>query len=719
MEVYQADLRCEFCGKDFEKRNILKRHLREKHFCGNVYKCNMCAVSFVRKERLIRHLKSVHFDIKFHCAECGMKFVEKYKHNYHMVHSHGYAYCADCKVAYKSVRHSRASHTLEKKNFPVPRRKKRRRRLPQSLRNISISINNSNIRMSENNINVEMKLGEELSLISGDGFGRPGRLSAAQSSLDLTRAREYPSPDGSVLASSSRGLVEVPLRGHVCNNFVIYYKCFLANCQGNKTYNRLNFFIRHLQLEHQISDFKKVKEIIENSTYEKRKTRKKSRIRAKTLEGASDRRQSSFREFGSFRRGFSTQPQFPDPRRAIRRGLRPASKSEPGGHGLSAEDSGLERSTDRGSELSSESQRSDKRGYEQQINPLRARYLSPYDQHSYANPENESKGSLQLKELMHNINIMCMMENNYRKFFSQKKDIGGSIVSRGLEKNDIVLGKRGRPSKSSAQTPCIIPEKMMGSYLASMQSTRDTLRGLKKARIPKPRYRKKRRLGRISESHSREPSLAHPREPPQRPASSSAHAKPAPAPKPRETRKKCPVYADEMFMEVMYLWQKQSTQTPLFYIKRSSVFEQVGERLVCFPGKRHFTRRTAVRLDSSVYVGGPSEFELLKLEKKLARRGKKLRPRNDVHYNFGTFIKTPGRAGARSERLSSAKRPHSEAARIRRRKKKRAKRREGSVDARGRTSHSFCENCGKDFGSFLEFLHHVQTVHQKNVEEVI
>jgi hypothetical protein len=52
-------------------------------------------------------------------------------------------------------------------------------------------------------------------------------------------------------------------------------------------YNRLNFFIRHLQLEHQISDFTKVKEIIENSTFEKRKSKKKSRIRAKTLEGVA------------------------------------------------------------------------------------------------------------------------------------------------------------------------------------------------------------------------------------------------------------------------------------------------------------------------------------------------------------------------------------------------------------------------------------------------
>ena len=180
MDIYQNELRCEFCNKDFEKRNILKRHLREKHFCGNVYKCNMCAVSFVRKERLIRHLKSVHFDIKFHCIECGMKFVEKYKHNYHMVHAHGYSYCADCKVAYKAYKPLESvakGYSLKDQNFSgkfgYPRKSKNKRSLKNITKNISISINNSNIRMHENNINVEMKLGNANA--NRDQFSRPGR----------------------------------------------------------------------------------------------------------------------------------------------------------------------------------------------------------------------------------------------------------------------------------------------------------------------------------------------------------------------------------------------------------------------------------------------------------------------------------------------------------------------------------------------------------------
>lgn len=112
-------------------------------------------------------------------------------------------------------------------------------------------------------------------------------------SLDLTRNDDESCSNTSIdikpsSSSNSTNGNSQNYSGHVCNNFVIYYKCYVSDCQGSKMYNRLNFFVRHLQLDHQISDFKKVKEIIENSTFEKRKTKKKSRIRAKTLEGLVD-----------------------------------------------------------------------------------------------------------------------------------------------------------------------------------------------------------------------------------------------------------------------------------------------------------------------------------------------------------------------------------------------------------------------------------------------
>ena len=190
MEIFQRSLRCQFCNQDFERRNILKRHLREKHFCGNVYKCNMCTVSFVRKERLIRHLKSVHFDLKYECEECNMKFVEKYKHNYHLVHCHGYAYCANCKVAYRTLKPLDKSHIKEEDN------------------------SDSKTNCNDNE--------------------------------------------------------------HVCHNYINFYKCSLGNCRSKKIYNRLNFYIRHLQLEHDLTEFQDIKDNIDQNTYETRKTKRRS-----------------------------------------------------------------------------------------------------------------------------------------------------------------------------------------------------------------------------------------------------------------------------------------------------------------------------------------------------------------------------------------------------------------------------------------------------------
>lgn len=140
----------------------------------------MCSVSFVRKERLIRHLKSVHFNLKYHCKECNMKFVEKYKHNYHMVHQHGYSYCAECKVSYPLFKYQRKKSKIKQENQ------------------------------------------------------------------------------------------------HQCQNYSQFYRCFRDECQGGKVYNRLNFFIRHLQLEHNIDDFEKVKQDIVRSTFEIKKSKKPS-----------------------------------------------------------------------------------------------------------------------------------------------------------------------------------------------------------------------------------------------------------------------------------------------------------------------------------------------------------------------------------------------------------------------------------------------------------
>ena len=378
---------------------------------------------------------------------------------------------------------------------------------------------------------------------------------------------------------------------------------------------------------------------------------------------------------------------------------------------------------------------------EHQVPPKRARYLSAYDHHSYSNPENESKGSVQLKELMHNINIMCMMENNYRKFFStQKKDTNSSMVSRCFEKKEIVLGKRGRPSKSTISSQCMVPDNMMGSYLSSMQSTRDSVRSGKRDMTPQS---KKNRQKKGTSTRM----VLYPTDSMLISSMSSSHANFMMTPnakqisknKPKKTRKrvkepkkKCRVQYEEMFMEILYISQKQNTQTPVFLIQRNSIFEQVQDRLVCFKGKTSFSNKIKINMIPHNYIGNQTEFDILKMEKKMNKNGEKLKSRGDAHFNFGTFIEGeyphqinmpefPGSKRSRSSSFFSGKRIRSDHTKSRKKKRKKYKTKKKEIKdiAKGKTNHSFCEYCSKNFESFFEFLHHIQTVHQTNVEDIV
>ena len=466
---------------------------------------------------------------------------------------------------------------------------------------------------------------------------------------------------------------------------------------------------------------------------------------------------------------------------------------------------------------------------EHQIKPHRARYLSPYDHHSYSNPENESKGSLQLKELMHNINIMCMMENNYRKFFSQKKDLNSSIVSRCFEKNEIVLGKRGRPSKSSSHSPCSIPEKVMGSYLSVMQSTRDTLRSAHKSKgsrhsraqvmhraadysssskynantynlnyTANDSYRLGNFNGRtvqqiMNRSHNGNPNglsnlsplgfistsngthlsksmkeyisnqqqyyqeyatapqrdtnfnvlgngilkygasyranINRPKKPKSLLKQKRTQTERSKESKQKEKRNVKPVYFDDILMETLKISQKVETNKNVFRVTRKSVFEKVNERIIAFSGNRLFTQRIAIDLVTHHYIGGLREFDLLQNEQMRIRRGEEIRPRGDMHYNFGIFLSNPkGKrinsnsglnrsfSGNKAKRNSDGK-----GRRKKKRKRERSKRKVsiGSEDLREKKLEHICVDCNMKFDDFVRFLNHIQCVHKTNVEEVL
>jgi hypothetical protein len=323
------------------------------------------------------------------------------------------------------------------------------------------------------------------------------------------------------------------------------------------------------------------------------------------------------------------------------------------------------------------------------------------------------------------------MENNYRKFFSsQNKNQNSSVMSRCFEKNEIVLGKRGRPSKSNSQTPNIIPEKMMGSYLNSMQSTRDSLRMNKQLSVPKPMYKGRSQRKTKMQLSPSESFLST--------SMKISNSKMLMASKPlmkqimskpiqkrKEVKNKCPVYYDEMLMELIYINQKQSNQTPIFLIKRNSVFEQMEKRLICLKGNGLFFKKINVDVGPSSYIGSRAEFDILKAEKIMVKNGQRPRSRGDIHYNYGTFMENENQMplgyqfGIQTNPL--LKRSKSEISKSKTKKKRKYKARSKSPnpDLRDKTNHSFCEHCGKNFSSFFEFLHHVQTVHQKNVEEIV
>ncbi len=68
---------CPLCGVEFRYKNEFKTHELE-HTSGNPNQCHLCGKSFQIKTRLVRHLKNVHYGSRdFLCNLCGKSFKEK------------------------------------------------------------------------------------------------------------------------------------------------------------------------------------------------------------------------------------------------------------------------------------------------------------------------------------------------------------------------------------------------------------------------------------------------------------------------------------------------------------------------------------------------------------------------------------------------------------------------------------------------------------------
>ena len=298
---------CNICKKQFRKKNVLNRHLREKHYQGQVYKCNICKTCFARKERLMRHLKSVHFNIKYGCKICGMQFVEKFKYRFHMVKSHQYTLCKTCKTPFKSKDDD--DHTC-------------------------IVVNKT-------------------------------------------------------------------------------YKCMEQSCKekGGTSYTRLNFFLRHLQTIHGISQFEEIKKIVINSRCQIKKIskihqKKNSQLQYKSVENRK-LEEEQFMYLCSY--AFDQKSQLPN------LGPRDIAIKDFFIQSLIKEENKKETQTSYDENMTQDSKLE---GYQ------------PVDLIS-------SEAGM---ELVNNINILCIMENNSKKL--SKVDNLASKVKKEFGSDEIILGKR-------------------------------------------------------------------------------------------------------------------------------------------------------------------------------------------------------------------------------------------------------------------------------------
>lgn len=65
------------CGKEYNSKYNLKRHLKINHLKAKAGKCNICGREFISVDNLKEH-KFIHMNIKpFECNQCGVKFRNK------------------------------------------------------------------------------------------------------------------------------------------------------------------------------------------------------------------------------------------------------------------------------------------------------------------------------------------------------------------------------------------------------------------------------------------------------------------------------------------------------------------------------------------------------------------------------------------------------------------------------------------------------------------
>ncbi|XP_070495485.1 uncharacterized protein [Chironomus tepperi] len=94
---------CDLCGKNFNNRTLLERHLtithktkspaipaeNESSFMSGCYPCNLCDKTFTMRHNLNRHYKRFHSsDLRFECSQCNDRFRTEVHLSRHIIRVH-------------------------------------------------------------------------------------------------------------------------------------------------------------------------------------------------------------------------------------------------------------------------------------------------------------------------------------------------------------------------------------------------------------------------------------------------------------------------------------------------------------------------------------------------------------------------------------------------------------------------------------------------------
>ena len=69
---------CCYCNLSYKRKKALSEHINNVHFDGKkLIKCEYCDAEFLTNSNLNRHIKSNHEKVIFQCDVCGAKFTRR------------------------------------------------------------------------------------------------------------------------------------------------------------------------------------------------------------------------------------------------------------------------------------------------------------------------------------------------------------------------------------------------------------------------------------------------------------------------------------------------------------------------------------------------------------------------------------------------------------------------------------------------------------------